>query len=127
MVNPRIYVVIALLLVFGLARRLWIERTSRLQRQRVGQTFPAAMLNGRDRTWVVFTTPMCASCGPAIEHLRKIDPHAGVVVLDATQHNDLATRFEVRTAPTALLAGRDGTLLSRRAGAAAIRDLAMVS
>ncbi len=123
-VNPRIFVVIALLFTFAFVKRLWVQRTIFLQRTKTVDRFPQAMLGGRPYTWVVFTTPMCVSCGPAVEQLRRKRPDAGMVVLDATQHTDLAERFKIRTAPTALLASSDGTVLTRHAGAAAIRDFA---
>ncbi len=122
--NPRILVVLMLLFAFGLAKRLWVQRTIFLQRDRSSELMPTAMLGGRSHTWVVFTTPMCVSCGPAVEQLRRKRPDAGMVVLDATEHADLAGRFKIRTAPTALLARADGTIIARHAGAAAIRDFA---
>ena len=38
---------------------------------------PRALLDGAERTWVVFTTPYCASCGPVEERLRQSDPSPG--------------------------------------------------
>ena len=123
-VNPRLFVVIAALFAFAFAKRLWAQRTIFLQRTRTVDRFPQAMLGGRPFTWVVFTTPLCVSCGPAVEQLRRKRPDAGMVVLDSTQHADLVERFKIRTAPTALLASSDGTVVARHAGAAAIRDFA---
>lgn len=68
---------------------------------------------GAARTWVVFTTKYCATCEPTIERLRKDDPDARFVRLDVAERPDLARRYDVRTAPTVLLAAADGTILER--------------
>lgn len=84
---------------------------------------PASLVEGAERTWVVFTTPYCASCGPVTERLRTFDPTAHVVNVDATEQRDLAAAFSVRTAPTVLLADRTGKVQLRLVGAAAVHDL----
>ncbi|MDQ4133804.1 MAG: thioredoxin family protein, partial [Actinomycetota bacterium] len=73
-----------------------------------------------DRTWVIFTTPYCASCGPVEDQLRAADPQARLVRVDATRDVDLAGAFRVRTAPTAVLADGDGTVQAKLIGAAAV-------
>lgn len=81
---------------------------------------PAALLDGAARTWLVFTTPWCASCGPATDRLREIDPAARFVTVDATVEPDLAGAFYVRSAPTALLADGAGAVRQRLVGAEAV-------
>jgi thioredoxin-like negative regulator of GroEL len=80
------------------------------------------LLDGADRTWVVFTTPFCAACGPVKEQLASDDPMANIVTVDATREPHLADAFGVRTAPTVLLAGADGEVKARLVGAPAVRD-----
>ena len=81
---------------------------------------PAHLVDGADRTWVVFTTPWCASCGPVTERLQAHDPAARVVKVDATAEPALADSFRIRSAPTVLLADRDGEVRERLVGAAAV-------
>jgi len=81
---------------------------------------PAGLRSGGSRTWVVFTTPYCASCGPLAERLRAADPDAGVVTVDATRRPDLAGAYRVRSAPTTVLAGPSGDVLAHLVGAEAV-------
>ncbi|HEX2038971.1 MAG TPA: DUF4395 family protein [Acidimicrobiales bacterium] len=81
---------------------------------------PAHIVDGAERTWVVFTTPYCASCGPVAERLRAGDPGARVVTVDATEDPDLADAFAVRRAPTVLLADAAGEVQARLVGPAAV-------
>lgn len=69
---------------------------------------PESLLSDSRRTWVVFTTPYCASCGPLEASLREADPESHVVKVDATLDLDLAARFRIRRAPTVLLASPNG-------------------
>jgi hypothetical protein len=85
-------------------------------------TVPAALTNGADRTWVVFTTPYCATCGPVKDQLAEADPGARVVTVDATREPHLADSFSVRSAPTVLLADAAGEVRARLVGADAVRD-----
>jgi len=81
---------------------------------------PAALRADAERTWVVFTTPYCASCGPVETCLRASDPGARVVRVDATREPALADAFGVRSAPTAVLADSDGQVQARLVGAEAV-------
>ncbi len=81
---------------------------------------PAALRAEAEHTWVVFTTPYCASCGPVEESLRASDPGARVVRVDATREPALADAFGVRSAPTAVLADSDGQVQARLVGAEAV-------
>ena len=119
----RAVVVLVLLFALALATRLyrqWREgvRTDRPEHPAV----PASLLAGADRTWVVFTTPYCASCGPVEDRLRASDPLARVVKVDATREPHLADAFSIRSAPTVLLADADGTVQARLVGADAVND-----
>jgi hypothetical protein len=114
----RALVVAALLLAVGVAT--WLYR-----RWRHGVTtdrpdhppVPESLTAGADRTWVVFTTPYCASCGPVTERLRASDPSARVVTVDATAEPALAGAFSVRSAPTVVLADDRGRVTARLVGA----------
>jgi hypothetical protein len=81
---------------------------------------PESITAGAARTWVVFTTPTCAACGPVEARLRASDPTARVVKVDASREPHLAGAFSIRTAPTVLLADADGRVRTRLVGAAAV-------
>jgi hypothetical protein len=87
---------------------------------------PAHIVDGAERTWVVFTTPYCASCGPVTERLRTSDPEARIVTVDATEDPDLADAFAVRRAPTVLLADAEGEVQARLVGPAAVASYVKV-
>ena len=119
----RVLVVVALLLVLGLAVRLYRARRAAVLTERPHHPrVPAALLAGAERTWVLFTTPYCATCGPVEEQLRAADPHARVVRVDATAEPHLAEAFRVRTAPTVVLADASGRVQTRLVGADAVRQ-----
>ena len=67
-------------------------------------------------TWVVFTTEYCATCAPVKERIARLDPTADVVEIDVAERPDLANQYEVRTAPTVLFAGANGTVRARFVG-----------
>ena len=114
------------LIVVGLVvgRRMYLQWQARLQRgpEAPSPRVPTELLGDTDRTWVVFTTPFCASCGPVKESLAEQDPAAHVVTVDATREPHLADAFAVRSAPTVLLADRVGDVKARLVGAPAVRD-----
>ena len=118
------FVVVALI-VLGLivARRMYVQWQARQQRMPASTPrVPSELLGDHDRTWVVFTTPFCASCGPVKEQLAEQDPLAGIVTVDATREPHLADAFSVRSAPTVLLVDRAGSVQARLVGAPAVRD-----
>jgi hypothetical protein len=120
-VGLRLSVVLVLLVVFAVAPVLWRRRQVRVERgPAVEPTVPASLLDGADRTWLLFTTPWCVSCGPVEERLRVVDPDTRLVKVDATQHSDVARALAVRSAPTALLADRDGQVQARLVGPEAV-------
>jgi len=115
--------VVVLGLVFGVAlcTRLYRQWRGGLQRPEPTQALlPASLLAGASRTWVVFTTPYCASCGPVEARLRASDPGARVVKVDATREPLLAGAFSIRSAPTVLLADAAGRVTARLVGAEAV-------
>ena len=123
MLLVRVLVVVVLLLAVGLGTRLYRARRAALVAERPRHPLvPASLLDGAERTWVLFTTPYCASCGPVEEHLRAADPGARVVKVDATREPRLADAFRVRTAPTIVLADAAGRVRQRLVGAEAVRQ-----
>lgn len=121
MVPGRALVVVAVLLAVALATHLyrrWREQvaTARPHHPQV----PESLRAGAARTWVVFTTPYCATCGPVTERLRASDPSARVVTVDATREPRLAGAYSVRSSPTVLLADHRGRVTTRLVGAAAV-------
>jgi hypothetical protein len=120
-VITRLVVVVVLLAGVAVACRGYRSRRARLADDPpVGTRVPAELRKGADRTWVVFTTPYCAGCGPVEERLRSSDPGARVVRVDATRDPLLAEAFAVRSAPTAVLADADGRVQARLVGAEAV-------
>jgi hypothetical protein len=117
----RLVVVGALLLLVAAGTLAYRARQRRLQRQPSGERLPAELVGDGDRTWVLFSTPWCATCGPAEQRLRAADPAATVTRIDATQRPDLADALRIRTAPTVLLAGPDGAVHRRLAGVDAVQ------
>lgn len=83
---------------------------------------PADLRAGAERTWVVFTTPYCATCGPVQASLEAAYPAASVVLVDATERPDLAAQFDVRRAPTVVGADADGHVTARLVGAEAVQE-----
>lgn len=119
----KILVVAALVVGLLIARRLYLSWKAGLHHEdRDHPRVPAALLDGADRTWVVFTTPYCASCGPVKDRLASADPLARVVTVDATRDPSLADAFYVRSAPTVLLADAAGEVQARLVGAPAVVD-----
>ena len=117
----RAVIVVVILLAVALAGRLYRAWRARLQDEKpVHPLIPTSLRAGAHRTWVIFTSPYCATCGPVEARLRASDPGARVVKVDATREPDLADAFSIRSAPTALLADGDGNVTARLVGAAAV-------
>lgn len=96
---------------------VWAARLAAIRR-------PTHSWTGTGRTWLVFTTPFCASCGPAAERLRKGDPATPVVTVDAFEEHTLAAAYRVRSAPTALLVDEAGVVEERLVGLSAVQRYA---
>ena len=121
MFMARAVIVIVILFGIALAGRLYRAWLDRLQDEKpVHPMVPNSLRAGADRTWVVFPSPYCATCGPVEARLRASDPGARVVKVDATREPDLADAFSVRSAPTVFLADGDGNVTARLVGAAAV-------
>lgn len=118
----RVLVVVALLAAFAVAPVLHRRRLHRLQAHPLDATaaLPHHLLEGAHRTWVLFTTPWCATCGPVEDRLRAHDPGARFVTVDATEQRDLAASLGIRSAPTVLLADGQGRVTTRLVGAEAV-------
>jgi hypothetical protein len=80
------------------------------------------LVDGVPCTWVIFTTPVCASCAHVRADLERAFPHHAVRTVDATERIELADRYEVRRAPTTLLADHEGRVIDRLVGPEAVRD-----
>ncbi len=119
----RAVIVVVILFAVALAGRLYRHWRTRLQDEKpVHPLVPDSLRAGADRTWVVFTSPYCATCGPVEARLRASDPGARVVKVDATREPTLADAFSIRSAPTVLLADGDGNVTARLVGAEAVND-----
>lgn len=114
-------VLVVVVLAVALGTRLYRDWRAGLQAEAPDHpAVPAALLEGAARTWVLFTTPYCAACGPVEARLRASDPGTRVVRVDATRDPALAGAFSIRSAPTALLADGRGTVMARLVGAEAV-------
>jgi hypothetical protein len=116
-------IVLILLFAVALAGRLYRSwRTGIRDEQPAHPLVPHSLLAGAARTWVVFTSPYCATCGPVEARLRASDPDARVVKVDATREPHLADAFSIRSAPTVLLADGAGNVTARLVGAEAVES-----
>jgi hypothetical protein len=114
--TERLAVVAAIAVVIGLVALLYRVRRRGLARVRPDEpTLPDELTHG-ERTWVVFTTPYCATCGPVTARIARFDPGARLLTIDVSDRPDLARRHDVRAAPTVLLAEADGTVRARFVG-----------
>jgi hypothetical protein len=119
----RVFFVVAVLFLLFLVPRIYRERRRAAERvHRPLPMVPARIVAGAERTWVVFTTPYCASAGAVEARLRAYDPRARLVEIDATDDPYLANAFDVRRAPTVLLADATGRVLARLVGAEGVDD-----
>lgn len=122
----RVWVVLGLLFLIALVRRLLKQamdrRTRNVSPRRADAALPARITAGADRTWVVFTTPWCATCDPVVDRLRAADPGGRVLKVDATVERSLAESLGIRSAPTTVLADGDGTVRAQLVGPAAVGD-----
>lgn len=117
----RLLVVAVVVALLAVAPVLWRRRQHAVAAgPAVHPPVPLALLDDSPRTWVVFTTPYCASCGPATDRIRAADPSARVVTVDATVERALAGTFSVRSAPTLLLADAGGSVQTRIVGLEAL-------
>ena len=123
MIPARAVVVLVLLFAVALAARLYRTwRAGVRSEQPEHPRVPETLLAGAARTWVLFTSPYCATCGPVEARLRAADPEARVVKVDATREPHLADAFSVRSAPTVLLADGAGNVIARLVGAEAVTE-----
>lgn len=120
--DPWAVVVVLALVAIVAAARVLTDRRHRLPAAPGADLprLPARLLGETERTWVVFTAPYCASCGPVAEQLRAADPGAEVVTVDASRDTGLADAYSVRSAPTVLLADASGRVHARLVGAHAV-------
>lgn len=109
--------VVALLVVARLAHRRW-----QASQQIAGGRLPGELVGADGTTWVVVTSPLCATCGPVLEVLRRTRPADHVVAVDVAERADLAAALDVRAAPTVLRSGPDGLIDLRLAGPAAASE-----
>lgn len=122
MILARSLLVLVLVFAVLLVARFYRSWQAGLRAQPAGghRPVPASLRAGAERTWVVFTTPYCAACGPVEQRLRSVDPDAHLVRVDATREPHLAREFGVRSAPTAVLADSAGTVQAFLVGAEAV-------
>lgn len=117
----RLLLVLGFVALFVVAKVAYDRRSSRLA-DRTSLDLPRLpdRLRGPGRTWVVFATEFCATCGPVTDRLRALHPDDTVHKVMVEQETALADEFVVRTAPTLLEVDADGTVVHSVAGAAPV-------
>lgn len=117
----RLLLVVALVALFVVAKVAYDRRSVRLA-DRTALDLPRVpeRLRGPGRTWVVFATEFCATCGPVTDRLRVLHPDDTVHKVMVEQDAALADEFVVRTAPTLLEVDADGFVVHSVAGAAPV-------
>ena len=118
MINVRGIAVLFVVFLVVLGKRMLHQKMAARRRRRPhgDATLPPTVTAGRERTWVLFTTPFCATCNQVEAQLARHDPHTPVVRIDASRETELAARFAVMTAPTLLRAGPGGAVLGHYVG-----------
>jgi hypothetical protein len=120
MMPLRLLIVVVLAFAVLLVARLFRGWRGRVRTEQPATPLvPLALRAGAERTWVIFTTPLCATCGPIEARLRSTEPDANVVTIDAIEQPRLSQAFKVRSAPTVLLADGEGRVQARLVGAEA--------
>jgi hypothetical protein len=118
----RVLAVLTVLSMLGAARPLLARSRRRADSAALpDENLAAFAVAGAPRTWVVFTTPYCVTCGPLIDEIEVTFGEHGVVALDASEHGDLADRLGVRRSPTVFELDGDGAVVNRTIGAEATR------
>lgn len=118
------WIIVAVLLVaFVVAKVAYVRRSARLAgpSQTAVASVPASLV-GPGRTWLVFSTRYCASCGPVAAALEERFPADTVRLLRVEEFPTLADDLAVRTAPTVMEVAADGVVLRTLAGAAAASE-----
>jgi len=87
-----------------------------------GHRVPDALVGRAERTWIVFATQYCASCGPVEAQLRERFPDHVVVRADVEQWAEVASDLGVRRAPTVVRVDSTGTVDLMLAGPEAVRE-----
>lgn len=117
----RVAVVLALVVTFAVAK-LWYDRRLTALADRSSASLPSLpdRLRGPGRTWIVFSTEFCATCGPVTERIRALHPDDTVHKVLVEHESALAEAFAVRTAPTLLEVDGSGSVTHSVAGAEAV-------
>lgn len=88
----------------------------------LGLRVPADLLARNRHTWIVFSTPYCATCGPAEVLLRERFPADDVRRAEVADWPETVEALGIRRAPTALRVDQAGAVEVMLAGPEAIRQ-----
>lgn len=131
----RLMVVLALMLVVG-GLTVFRSRRQTVTDEDLGLRVPSALLaeaagasigesspaDGAHRTWIVFTTPFCATCGPVERLLRERFREDAVVRAEVEEWAETAQALGVRRAPTVVRVDAEGAVELMLPGPDAIRE-----
>ncbi|MEZ5141312.1 MAG: thioredoxin family protein [Acidimicrobiales bacterium] len=81
---------------------------------------PADLQGELRPTWLVLSTPVCASCRAVQAAVADAFPHHRVLKVDVTERPELGDRYDVKRAPTTIVADATGTVVERLVGAEAV-------
>jgi hypothetical protein len=114
--------IVLLALAAGCGVLMWARARWQQGGIAAGTVVPAGLVTPGQTSWLVLTTPWCASCGPVVERLEAIG-ELPVVVVDVAERPEVSRALDLRQAPTVLRVGPGGEVLERRNGAVPARPL----
>ncbi len=115
----RILIVVAVVALLMVGRMVYERRRAGIaDRRGLDQPALPTHLRGPGRTWVVFATEFCATCGPVVDRLRRMHPADTVHKILVEEQPDLAHAYAVQAAPTLLETDATGSVVHSVAGAA---------
>lgn len=83
---------------------------------------PDDLQGDHQATWLILSTPVCASCSAVQATVAESFPHHRVLKVDVTERPELGERYDVKRAPTTIVADSSGAVVERLVGPEAVMD-----
>ena len=83
---------------------------------------PDDLQGDHQATWLILSTPVCASCSAVQATVAESFPHHRVLKVDVTERPELGDRYDVKRAPTTIVADSTGAVVERLVGPEAVMD-----
>lgn len=118
----RVLLVVALLALASAGYWWWQRRQGRVREvHKVGSLSSETLgaKRGFHATFVMFSTPMCATCPGTLRLLTDVaasQRHVAVIDIDASERLDLARELSIMRTPTTLVLDSDGVPVARMDG-----------